>query len=217
MKAKKRALDAAPAGAVLAVLLYFATGFVKPLPAGEPVSQAAEVVRSLAAEIWSIRDQSGNAGARQRQLALAIQTSTDVDLLSRLSLGRYWRSLSVSDRDEYQSLFAESIIGGLASRLDSLASRFDGPLDQHFSITASRPAGKKDILIRSKVIGVDANPLSVDWRLRNLENGPVIIDLVIEGVSLLVSQRAEFASVIERAGIGGLIDILRSRVRNGDL
>jgi phospholipid transport system substrate-binding protein len=40
----------------------------------------------------------------------------------------------------------------------------------------------------------------------------VIIDLVVEGVSLLITQRSEFGSVLERAGVDGLIHELQKRV-----
>jgi ABC-type transporter MlaC component len=51
----------------------------------------------------------------------------------------------------------------------------------------------------------------VDWRLRDAGQGPVIIDLIIEGASLLVAQRSEFATVIERADIDGLLAELEAR------
>jgi len=53
--------------------------------------------------------------------------------------------------------------------------------------------------------------LSVDWRLREGDDGPVIIDVIIEGVSLLVSQRSEFAAVIERSNMEGLLAELQAR------
>jgi ABC-type transporter MlaC component len=39
----------------------------------------------------------------------------------------------------------------------------------------------------------------------------VIIDVIIEGVSLLVSQRSEFAAVIERSDMEGLLTELQAR------
>ena len=48
-------------------------------------------------------------------------------------------------------------------------------------------------------------PLALDWRLREGDAGPVIIDLIVEGASLLVSQRSEFAAVIERHDLDGLL------------
>ena len=178
-----------------------------------PQGRAVGVVQDLAADIWSIRDELSDSDRRRQQLGRAIKASTNVDLLSRLVLGRHWRSLGAADRDEYRMLFAEVVIGGLAGRLDSLLLELDGPLDQHFAIIGSIATGKNDIIVRSRVLAAGGDALSVDWRLRDLGNEPVIIDLVIEGISLIVSQRAEFAAVIERSRLDGLIEALRHRSR----
>jgi phospholipid transport system substrate-binding protein len=58
-----------------------------------------------------------------------------------------------------------------------------------------------------------AENLTVDWRLRPRDDRPVIIDLIIEGASLLVSQRSEFAAVIERSSMDGLLTELRARAQ----
>ena len=184
--------------------------------AADVADHATKVVRGLAADIWSSRDDIADADDRKRFLAGAIAARTNVDLLGRLALGRHWRSLDPADRSEYRRLFSEVVIGDLAGRLGSLLYELDGPLDQHFAITNSAVSGKKDVLVRSKVIAVDGRPLAVDWRLRDLENGLAIIDLVVEGISLLVSQRSEFASVIERSQIDGLIEALRHRAAAED-
>jgi phospholipid transport system substrate-binding protein len=203
-------------GTALASQLCASFLWARPLLADELSQEATSVVKSLVARVWAIRGQPSNPKARERELALAIETSTNIDLLSRLSLGRYWRSLSETERDAYQSLFAKSVIGSLATRLENAVRELDGPLDRHFVITNSRPTGKKDIVVRSKVVASEGQPLSVDWRLREAEGGPAIIDLVVEGVSLLVSQRAEFAAVIERSGMDGLIERLRRNVGNDE-
>jgi len=184
------------------------------LGAGKPTDDAVDVVRGLAADIWSSRSQQSEAGGRQQQLAKVIEAKTSIDLLSRLVLGKHWRSLESADRNEYQALFSQVVIGGLASRLDVLLHEIDGPLDQHFAITGSEVTGKKDVFVRSKVAVDDGQSLSVDWRLREVDGDPVIIDLIVEGVSLLVSQRSEFAAVIERGRMDGLMESLRSRAQN---
>ena len=198
------------------VLLCFASSLLlseRVLAAGNAADDAVRVVHALAEDIWSSRQQ---AEGRKRQLADAIKAKTSVGLLSRLVLGKHWRSLERVDQDEYRALFSQVVIGGLASRLDLLLREFEGPLDQHFSITGSGATGKKDVLVRSKVVATDGRALAVDWRLRATDAEPVIIDLIVEGVSLLVSQRSEFASVIERSRMDGLMNSLRKRAQSGD-
>jgi phospholipid transport system substrate-binding protein len=58
-------------------------------------------------------------------------------------------------------------------------------------------------------------PIKVDWRVRELrDHSLVAIDVIVEGVSLVVTQRSEFGSVIERRGMDGLLSELRRRAED---
>ena len=56
-------------------------------------------------------------------------------------------------------------------------------------------------------------PLKVDWRLIDHDGAYKISDVIVDGVSMLVTQRSEFASVIQRHGgqVQGLIDLMRQK------
>jgi phospholipid transport system substrate-binding protein len=180
--------------------------------AESPAERAAVVVEGLAEQAWALiespeLDQRG----RLDQLTRLLASKTDVGLLSRLVLGRHWQRLTANQQAGYERLFGEVVLLNLARRLDQYAHGAKGPLAEHFRVTGSLPAGKQDVLVRSKVVPPRGAPVSVDWRLRMLDDQPVIIDLIIEGVSLLVTQRSEFAAVIERSDMDGLLAELRAR------
>jgi phospholipid transport system substrate-binding protein len=180
--------------------------------ADTPTARAEAVVDDLAGRVWALY-QSGDLAphARLDRLAELLRSKTDVALLSRLVLGQNWQRLTEDQQTRYQQLFGQVVIGNLARRLDQYANGTTGPLAEHFRITGSQDAGRSDVLVRSKVTPPTGDPVRVDWRLRERDGGPVIIDLVIEGVSLLVSQRAEFAAVIERSDMEGLLAELQAR------
>lgn len=180
--------------------------------AGTPAGRAEAVVGDLAGEVWGLF-RSGDLDARTRldRLAELLRSKTDVALLSRLALGQHWQRLTESQQARYQELFGQVVLRNLARRLDQYASGASGTLDQHFRITASQAAGKHDVLVRSEVTTPAGDIVGVDWRLRDVADQPVIIDLIIEGISLLVSQRSEFAAVIERRDMEGLLTELQAR------
>ena len=103
------------------------------------------------------------------------------------------------------------VVAYVARRLYDYAADAQGALEDRFRILGSGPAGERDTLVRSKVFPTNGQPLALDWRLRAGDSGPVIIDLIVEGASLLVSQRSEFAAVIERHDLDGLLAELRAR------
>ena len=180
--------------------------------AESPAGRAEAVVGDLAEQAWALM-QGGDLDrpTRVERLTELLLSKTDVALLSRLVLGRHWQRLSATQQARYEQLFGNVVLRSLARRLDQYAYGSKGPLAEHFRITGNLPAGKRDILVRSKVMPPTGATVSVDWRLRVQDDQPVIIDLIIEGVSLLVTQRSEFAAVIERSDMDGLLAELRAR------
>jgi phospholipid transport system substrate-binding protein len=181
-----------------------------PAPASNP--SAEQVVQGLAEDIWASLQTNGvDENERVDQLVLLLEARTDVGLISRLALGRYWNRLPQAQRADYQKLFRDVVIRSFARRLNGYAEDAKGPIEERFQILSSTSAGKEDTLVRSKVFPTNGPPLTLDWRLRAGDAGPVIIDLIVEGASLLVSQRSEFAAVIERHDLDGLLAELRAR------
>ena len=64
---------------------------------------------------------------------------------------------------------------------------------------------KKDTIVSSHIEHESAPPLRIDWRLRDRGEGPRVIDIAIEGVSLLATKRADFSSTIKNGGLHTLI------------
>ena len=55
-------------------------------------------------------------------------------------------------------------------------------------------------------------PIGVDFRVRLIEGSYKVVDVTVEGISLLHTHRVEFASVINRGGMDGFLDELRAQV-----
>jgi phospholipid transport system substrate-binding protein len=68
-------------------------------------------------------------------------------------------------------------------------------------------------VVQSRVTGAGQPALKVDWRVRERGDGNLVaIDVIVEGISMIVTQRSEFSAVIERRGMDGLLAELRQRV-----
>ena len=199
-------------------LLALAVGVVAlgPLAASSAVQaadpDAEQVVLGLAEEIWTtLRTNGVDPQGRVEKLTALLAARADVGLISRLALGRHWKELPEAQRQDYQELFRAVVIRSFARRLDGYAPDAEGALEERFRILGSAPAGERDTLVRSKVFPAEGPQVALDWRLRATDAGPLIIDLIVEGASLLVSQRSEFAAVIERQKLDGLLAELRAR------
>ena len=178
-----------------------------------PAARTAEsVVQRLVEQVWQVLEEGKIDDRSYAQLLPVIERQTDLSLLARLVLGRHWRQASTTQRDEYQTLFRSFVLQTFVKRVRRYAGPNLGTVDDRFEIITSRDVSKRDVLVNSRVLPPSSPPLRVDWRLRRRAEEPVIIDLIVEGVSLLVTQRSEFAAVVEHVGLDGLITELRSRV-----
>ena len=129
----------------------------------------------------------------------------DVDRIARFALGRYWRTTPAPKRVEYQALFADFIV-------NTYAARFGVYEGQKIEITGAKRLNAKETMVHSKLILPDRPPVRVDWRVRKGKDGRLrIVDVVVEGVSMAITHRSEFAAVIQRDN--GRIDGLLQRMR----
>lgn len=132
----------------------------------------------------------------------------DLPTIARFTLGRYWRIASIEQRDEYVQLFEEFIVLAYSHRFKDLSGRA-------FTVRQTRKLNARDQLVLS-VIEIEKGkpPMRVNWRVRLRDSAYRVIDVVVEGVSMSVTQRDEFAAVIRRNGgkVEGLLAALRRKI-----
>ncbi len=121
-----------------------------------------------------------------------------IDYIARISLSRHRKKASKEELDEYYKLFPEFILKVNSSRLKKLDTT-------RMEVDKVTPHAKSDIFIRTKAYNADNKGLDVDWRVRADKNGNIkIIDVKIEGISLVATQRDDFTSRIGSSGVSGL-------------
>ncbi|MBL42323.1 MAG: toluene tolerance protein [Rhodospirillaceae bacterium] len=129
----------------------------------------------------------------------------EVQLIARYALGKYWRKTQKDKKDEYILAFRKFIIDSYASRL----GQFGG---EKFSAVGVREDGKRGFIVNSLIETPNGTKVKVDWRVKKINNAFRIYDVVIEGISMVITQRDEFSSIIQRSG--GNIDPLIKKLQN---
>ena len=175
----------------------------------EPSADAArDMIQTVGDEVLDVlRDGSLSDQAKFDRLVALLSGPIDLDLVARLILGRHWRTASEAQRAEYLKLFRAFALHTLASRLDVYGG-------QEFEVTGAQVVGRSDALVSTRIVS-EGPPLEVDWRVRELDDKSLVaIDVIVAGVSLIVTQRSEFGAVIERQGLDGLLAELRRRAES---
>jgi phospholipid transport system substrate-binding protein len=140
--------------------------------------------------------------ARFREL---FSTEFDVSGIGRFVLGRYWRTATPQEQQEFLALFQEYVARAYSARLGA----FGG---EPFRVTGTRPNGAETVVTSEIVMA--SGPIGLDWYLVGDNGRYKITDVYIAGISMKVTQRDEFAAVIQRSGgrVEGLLSQLRQKL-----
>ncbi len=149
-------------------------------------------------------DEKLSQGQKERKFRNLLHRSFDLSTIGRFALGRNWKIANANQRKEYQKLFENMVV-------EVYSARFGEYKGQKFDVTSVRDNGKKDVLVTSYIVPSTGSKVQVDWRVRNKDGKNKVIDIVIEGVSMSLTQRNDFSSVIQRGG--GDIEVLLSHLR----
>ena len=189
-----------------ALLLVGAIAVAHPAGAtGEANPAAFAFIQELGSDaVKELTDQAIPQSEREVRFRRLLIDRFDMAGISKFVLGRYWRSTNEAQRAEFQRLFVEFIV-------NSYSARFSDYLGEGVKVMGSSAQDDGTILVRSTVDMPSSEDIRVDWRLRRAEGKFVIVDMIVEGVSMEVTQRSQFASMIQDHGVDGLIEALRTK------
>lgn len=195
MRLSRRGFVGLAAAAVLARPAWAAT---------DPQS-AAQFIRWMGDQALALlRNPAVTLDQRESAFRNLLREGFDLDFIGRFTLGRYASTLTPEQKIEFQEAFAEFVLKTYARRL----SAYSG---ETFAIGTAQPAGEQDALVSTRLERNGAPLLAADWRVRVIDNRFRVIDVSVQGISMSVTQRQEFASVIASSGVNGLIAQLRAR------
>jgi phospholipid transport system substrate-binding protein len=144
--------------------------------------------------------------SRSFRLEGLIRRGFDLDLTSQLVLGKYWNRASQAHRQAFKELFAHHLVLSYSRHLKAYRV-------ETLKIVSRNPVGKGDFLVETRVEGTrERDPANPVWRLRWRDGGFKIIDVQVDGISLALTERSQFGSVIRRNGIDGMLSALRKQV-----
>jgi phospholipid transport system substrate-binding protein len=189
----------------LAFLLVVASPVVTPDAVAADPSLFMSEMWKRAVEILGKKAPETERLARFREL---FQADFDGPGIARFVLGRYWRTATEEEQQEFLGLFEDYVVFVYGTRFSSLSG-------EALKIRGSR-AEARGVIVSSEIISPGGEaPVKVDWRLITDSGVFKISDVVIEGISMMVTQRSEFASVIQRHGgqVSGLLSLMREKTK----
>lgn len=162
--------------------------------------------------ITQLTDQSLDQAERDARARALLTTNFDTPAIGRFVIGRYWRSASEEEQQDFLSVFEDVIV-------QRFVPLFEKESDSRFNFGPARQDDKNPSmsLVASEVVSPSRKPVKVVWRVREKDGTPKVLDVVIEGASMALTLRSEYSSFIKSSGgkITGLTDSLREKVARG--
>ena len=161
---------------------------------------ASQAIRVLSNPNGSLRE-------REEKFRDMLRDDFAMDQIGRFVVGGYWRRMNPEQQKTYLKLFGEWV-------LKTYSVRLGGYSGEHFEVLNTTPAGPRDVLVKTRISKTGGgNGFNATWRVRKDDGRYKIVDIYVEGVSMAITQRSEFDSILQRHGIDGLIGMLRDKVQ----
>jgi phospholipid transport system substrate-binding protein len=171
----------------------------------------SQVVDGLANRVVPIlRNKSLSGDQKREQIEQIAYEAMDFDTLSKLVLARNWSKFSPAQQSEFVDLFKKHLSITYGRNVDNYKN-------ERVQILSERKEGYGDVTVLTKILrgGGDADVL-VDYRLRQRDGRWKIIDVIVEGVSLVSNFRSQFQEIVANGGPDHLIALLKEKNAKGE-
>ena len=172
---------------------------------------ASEFISSLSTEASKVLSSKLSENEKIIRLKEIGEQSVDIDGVGLYTLGKYRKTLTDSQKEQYKDLFKDYF-------LKSFSGRLVGYTDAKIAVLSEEIKNEKYTIVYSKLIGTSERPeVKIDWRVYTKDPENLLIrDLVIEGLSLARTQKEEFNSIIANndGNIEALFENLNKYIEN---
>jgi phospholipid transport system substrate-binding protein len=190
----------------LFILLFVSVAAAMGPPLQEArATSATDFIGTLGSQAIEVLRANTSPAEKAAYFHQALDQDFDLPAIARFVLGPYWRLASPAQRQQFKHLLEDYLVRFYGQRL----AEYRG---ESFRVTGSRSSPSGEV-VTSEIIRPSGSPIQVDWRL-SIEDGRYkITDVSIDGVSMALTQRAQFAQIIQRNGgqIAGLLATMREQ------
>ena len=174
------------------------------LAESDPGSYVMEMTTNA---INTLTDKSISQNEKESQFGKLFDKNFDIPSISRFVLGKYWKQASLDQKKNFIKTFRNYVVKTYSSRFNEYSG------EKLKLVNYENEKNPKIFLVHTILERQDAPVIKVDWRIGKKKDRFVILDIIIEGISLAITQRSEFVSVIDQneGSIDQLISLLKER------
>jgi len=180
--------------------------FANNLLANDKVELEKKFISTIDSVILTVQNKTFSKEERNSKIVDLLTPMFDFELMAKLSLGKRWKTLSSSDRSKFVKLYVKRMKKSYSSKLDAYS-------DEKIEITSIKQAKSNRIQIVSNLISKE-NKLEISYKFwkpkkQKIEkNKWLIYDVVILGISILKTDKAQFREFLQTKTIEDLMSEL---------
>jgi phospholipid transport system substrate-binding protein len=148
----------------------------------------------------------------RRQAEIKVLPKFDFRGMTKLAVGRPWRYATPAQQDALESGFRSILVNTYTAALNNTDLKAIG-----IPTVTVRPVSaadsQDDVVVKTVVKWANRKPVQVDYRMTNLPDGWKINDVVVEGLSLVITYRGTFSEIVGQSGIPGLLKSIEEKNR----
>ena len=173
--------------------------------ADESARQVVEL--TIAAVLEVLHEPDLSAEQRRSRIEDIAYARFDFNTMGKLVLARNWKKFDEAQRDRFIAEFKRHLSHSYSVRI----ARYD---QEVVEVTGEREEKRGDVTVLTAIRGGQFDGAEVDYRMRKSKNSNDefrVIDVIIEGVSLVANFRSQFKDVVSKEGPDGLIARLKAK------
>jgi len=191
------------------VLALLAIVVPAPARATDDNTPTALVEQTTSRVLAILADHALSADEKRHRIEDVVYDSVDFETLSRLVLARNWSRFNDDQRVAFMDAFKQHLSMTYGRNVESYHN-------EKVTILSSRAESQGDWTVKTKILRGGPGDISVDYRARQRDGRWRIIDVIIEGVSLVSNFRSQFQDVVSNGGPDHLITLLREKNAKGE-
>jgi phospholipid transport system substrate-binding protein len=195
---------------ILRIMSLCLFGFVAPVAAQAlaPEQLVQKVTEEVMASIKS--DKQLAAGDKQKAMKLAeekVLPYIDFEEATRLAVGRAWSQATPEQKKKLVSEFRNMLVRTYSNAIES----YEGQTLKVLPSRGGKQDAKDEATVRAQFVRAGGKPLPIEFQMRKTGETWKVYDIAVEGISLVLTYRSEFDSVVKQEGIEGLIKRLTQK------
>jgi len=172
--------------------------------------QAVSFINTLGNQIVGLINEGVDSSSRRQGIQTVVDRDVDVDGIAKFCLGRFWRIATPDQQQQYLMLFHDVLMRSVTANLGD----YQGVTFKVGTVVPSSDGN--GVAVQTVLTRPNNAPNNVQWLVISKGGGLKVSDLVVEGTSLKLTKREEYASYLQNNGnnVDALIAALKAQAQS---